>query len=1032
MGFIWSPLEKNFSMIKYEQTGDVSWLRNVKSRMFKLDGVVPFMLSNRGEFICIPKERDQMSLLITGCLDGDTEVIVDNELVPIKDVRVGQKCRSYDGVKMVEGVVTDVFSSFHLEKYKILINDGVEVICSWNHSFLIKRDGVEKKVILKDIKIDDLFPLVNNEGLCWVPFTNIIKISGLCELYDLTIDKYHNFSLGNLLLVGNSKRCMEENSLIFVNGGPKKIKDIESGDMVLTLNESNFKAEFKPVVQKIYQGEQPIIKFVSSQDEIKVTGNHKMLVYDMEQMKIVHKFAKDVSKNDFMPFVKKVPSSFSYLDEYMGFDLTEEFGFFCGMYLAEGIVPRIKPKNARTYLSNPFISVSDSLLKKYVCNIVKNIGFDYSSTKQGIRIKGIVQWDEERRITQLKTFLVSQFGTGSGQKKIPGWVFFSREKFKRGLLRGYFSGDGGISYRKEKNLFHISFLSKSESLINSLILLYKQFGIVFYKGVKRVETGRYKGNIYYRVRMDRESLNKFMDFSFVHIEKFNRLNINLRDFKCLQYFSKIPLNNLALRNVGKKYSLSRKNSMVVDVMRSIFTYSRLGSIGTKVLRNYLNRIVEYCPDVNSEPIIKHYFDLLDGDVIWRRYDSKEEIGVFKTYDITVEGNSNFMLMNGFFVHNSGKSLLLLSILGSVFYNHNSLCLHANDMTRETFTWHRRQTNKNVVADYWDYRRPKYLPMIHVLMMSKNLRLPDFRFPRWDVCLSFNDVLENPEDYLDLTKMASANYLSNMKERFAKEKDLDWDKVQSIIHEELSAKVKGKTLNVMYESIIARIQRLVKDGILDISGINPRADTYLKVKFKGDDSWFDFNVLSGLMAAGGIPVLHTDNVIHNKRFFKAYLSNQLEKVMDDMTSHSYFKEKKLTVFIDELQTLCDNKKVGDNSIIQELVAQGGPKGIGTVYSLQNPSLLPENILSNTKYFVTCQNTKSQARILTKEFSLEDRYSTIITGLNKNYRECLAYTTERFLVFNPMENEVSYEKGPFQGMFIMPAGGARPPKAAGDYN
>lgn len=382
---------------------------------------------------------------------------------------------------------------------------------------------------------------------------------------------------------------------------------------------------------------------------------------------------------------------------------------------------------------------------------------------------------------------------------------------------------------------------------------------------------------------------------------------------------------------------------------------------------------------------------------------------------------------------TGKSILVSSLLNSYYYSVGNLCLHANDSNRETFSWHRR-SQARIAETFWDFRRPKYLPLIHILLQSKNLRLYEKRVPHWDACLPFLDVLEDPEEYLGFEKAASANYFANMRDRFVKEKvkKLDWPGVKDIILDELErSDTEAKVVKSIYNSIIARVARLVKDGILDISGLNPRADTMVKLRFTKDSPWMEFNVLSGLLAAGGIPVLHTDNIKSNHRFFKTYLSNQLQKVRDDMVSHSFFKDKKLMIFVDELQAICHNKRGGENSVIEELVTGGGPIGIGTVYALQNPSKLPEGILSNAKYFITCQNSRTEAKLLCSEFSVEDRYVDRIIHLNKRYKGCIAYTNERFAVFNPAENEFSYSSGPFEGEYIHSASRTLPPRSESGF-
>lgn len=373
---------------------------------------------------------------------------------------------------------------------------------------------------------------------------------------------------------------------------------------------------------------------------------------------------------------------------------------------------------------------------------------------------------------------------------------------------------------------------------------------------------------------------------------------------------------------------------------------------------------------------------------------------------------------------SGKTSVKLSILGSVYHHMGWNACDVNDMTRETFTHHKRQSVKDTVKGYWDFRRPKMLPLIHLSLMSNKLR-KEVGVPDWQLALPFKDVIEKPEEYLGMDKMASASYLSNLKSKFENtpKHELTLEKIEDTIYDSIAAN-SPKIAPAVTSAIMLRIKRLYNDGILDICPDNEKADSEIALLFPGEEQYIKFNVISGLMAVGGIPVIHTDNIIHEPRFLKSYLSNLIEKVIKDQESHPFFKGKKLMIFIDELTTI--SGRGNENPIIYQLVAQGRPKGIGTCYCTQNPSMLEPAILSNTKYFLTCQNTNIEAKILVKEFGLEDRYVDNIVHLDKNYKQCLAYTQEKFMIFNPKENMMYEDSGPFIGEFIHPTAGSRPPR------
>lgn len=381
---------------------------------------------------------------------------------------------------------------------------------------------------------------------------------------------------------------------------------------------------------------------------------------------------------------------------------------------------------------------------------------------------------------------------------------------------------------------------------------------------------------------------------------------------------------------------------------------------------------------------------------------------------------------------TGKTNLLANFMSTGFWSMGWNILHANDMTRETFTWQKRfgwekQTNvwENRSIPYWTFRRPKYLPIVHVLFATTDLRIPEVKpLSKWITSLPFSELLEDPEGYLGMEKMSSASYLANMKSVLMKEKNLTLERIETVIKDYVSENLDAKLIKVIVPAIMSRIQRLYNDGILDIS--NKDSSPTMRIKTPADHDFQEYNVLTGIMMTGGIPILHTDNILKHDRFFRNYLASQLKKVVDDQIGHPALKNKRLSIFIDEITTISHSGKNGENPIIQQLVAQGGPMGIGTFYCTQNPSRLDPRIKSNTKYFVTCANTTTEARVLIKDFGLEDRHVDEIANLDKNYRECFAYTTEKFAVFNPLENEYYEDNGPFVGEYIMPTCGVVPPK------
>jgi len=142
------------------------------------------------------------------------------------------------------------------------------------------------------------------------------------------------------------------------------------------------------------------------------------------------------------------------------FELNEENGIFIGLFLAEG--------NA----SKTTVTITN--LNENIRDFVKH-WFD----------KHNIEWSERERINKiggktntilgncalLSTFLKKWLGHKAENKYVPSEAFIANENFIKGLLNGYYSGDGSIS----KNSIDVG--SASKRLIEGISMLCSRFGI---------------------------------------------------------------------------------------------------------------------------------------------------------------------------------------------------------------------------------------------------------------------------------------------------------------------------------------------------------------------------------------------------------------------------------------------------------------------------------------------------------------------------------------------------------------------------
>ena len=94
--------------------------------------------------------------------------------------------------------------------------------------------------------------------------------------------------------------------------------------------------------------------------------------------------------------------------------------------------------------------------------------------KQGGFEKGYMGVDHFfRKNNGLGKFTKECCGTGSAIKRVPSWAFFAPVDFIRGLLRGYFDGDGNVNAERQLIRVH----SINQLLLEDISLLLSYFGI---------------------------------------------------------------------------------------------------------------------------------------------------------------------------------------------------------------------------------------------------------------------------------------------------------------------------------------------------------------------------------------------------------------------------------------------------------------------------------------------------------------------------------------------------------------------------
>ena len=141
-----------------------------------------------------------------------------------------------------------------------------------------------------------------------------------------------------------------------------------------------------------------------------------------------------------------------------------EFGFFVGIYIADGLV------------TDTFMNISKRcpVVRKRVTDLMDKWHITYRVVEStNAMMPGVVSTSLVIHSTTLARWFNAWLGTGAANKYVPAEAWTAPLEFARGLLDGYFSGDGTVNKRD----LYLVMGSSSKKLIDGIAFLCARFGI---------------------------------------------------------------------------------------------------------------------------------------------------------------------------------------------------------------------------------------------------------------------------------------------------------------------------------------------------------------------------------------------------------------------------------------------------------------------------------------------------------------------------------------------------------------------------
>jgi len=286
--------------------------------------------------------------------------------------------------------------------------------------------------------------------------------------------------------------------------------------------------------------------------------------------------------------------------------LDEDFGFFIGIYLAEG---NLNGKRKNKVL----ISNNDKRIRDKVEKFVKRFNINCHTQIQNDKFKkGWTSSTITVHSAMLANFIEKTCKVYSQNKVVPSFAYNSNEEFMKGILSGYISGDGCID---NKNAL-IRCISVSKKLLKGIGKLLSILGY------------------YYKINTPAKRKSNNLGTLPENIKQQYRLIISssntIKLLNCVKIYKKYNDDRIEkLKSRKSKYSFGL-NDYIPNV-----------KIGDKIETIHRDKLSEY---VNKYPELQK---IIDSDVCYNKIIKIEKINPSNgyTYDITVDDDHTFMTDN---------------------------------------------------------------------------------------------------------------------------------------------------------------------------------------------------------------------------------------------------------------------------------------------------------------------------------------------------------------------------------------------------
>lgn len=451
-------------------------------------------------------------------------------------------------------------------------------------------------------------------------------------LHDKQFDIFINKSRFRVVVAGRRfGKCLDGDSRVqMADGTVKKIADVKAGDVVTSLNEDTYVLEPKKVQHMMSNGVKETITIRTSARKIRCTPNHPLLANNE------WRDASDIKPGDLIGVAKT--NSFGSKSQ------PREKIMFMAAWLAEG------SKYVVTNQSPEVIEILRECAKYYGLSVVSDDGLNWRFTDQ----RGPGRWKDSKNAVREMLEKEGLWGKTSKTKFIPDWVYELPKTDLALFLNVMFATDGTICKRGKSHAIEIGLAN--EEMVFQIAELLSKFGI--------------RGSVYKKAHKAKSSVSgeNFVSWTFTtsdskHVLAFvdqigaigkeaavenarhtalsSRGNCNT--YLPIKYESFIDHLKYQPKETTKfgGYNCCLSRDLPDELRLSLNSWRKQR---TDRVSRYRYEQIRGSSDGFFDPIA-------DGDVAWEEVISVEASERVETFDLTIEGNHNFVA-NGIITHNT--------------------------------------------------------------------------------------------------------------------------------------------------------------------------------------------------------------------------------------------------------------------------------------------------------------------------------------------------------------------------------------------